>query len=98
MKIFKIRLTAEFTLPDEFEVAKDPTDGITALKRGNKYYYPTFEWMERHLEIEPVDTSSYESAPSAAWKSVDDETADEFFEASLAKDRQSTEDYQIKQA
>ncbi|MGD1020449.1 MAG: hypothetical protein ABSA12_14140 [Verrucomicrobiia bacterium] len=97
MKRFTVTLTAVFELPDAFEITKDPRDGFVTLKRGGEYYHPTFEWMERHLEIEPVNRESYESSPGVSWESVNDETANEFFEASLAKGREATEQYQIEQ-
>ncbi len=95
MKKFKVTLTAELDLPDDFELADDPTDGYRCLKQGSNYYHPTFQWMHRKHYLEAGVLKPYESAPSVGWEAADDQTADRLFAASITKKDLCTEYYQI---
>jgi hypothetical protein len=96
MKKFKITVTAELELPDDFELSEDP-DGYSCLKKGGNCYHPELLWMCRQLYLEAGLLKAYESAPSVGWEPVDDETAEQLFGASITKDDVGTEVYQIEQ-
>jgi hypothetical protein len=74
MKKFTFKMTIVLELPDDFELAKVPNEGISVLKRGSCYYYPEEVWMQRHHYLGP----SIEGPPDVVWESVDDKTANDF--------------------
>ena len=92
MKKFKITLVTELELPDDFEIATESRDQFLCLKRGCDYYYPTFDWMGRHLRVEGSIYGKHETAPAVGWTSTDDDTANEFIEAGVGNER-----YEIEQ-
>jgi hypothetical protein len=79
MKKFKVTITAELDLPDDFELREDPTDKLLSLNRGKQYFHPTIQWMYRKHYLDPGVISKFEGPPSAGWVSADDPVADELF-------------------
>lgn len=96
MKKFRVVVTAELELPDDFEIAVDPTDGERCLRQGSNYYMPTLLWMERKHYLDAGVITEFESGPSVGWESAKGETESFLFEASIRKDGACTEDYRIE--
>ena len=98
MKKFKITITTELDLPDDFELAHVPREQMVYLKRGSCYFHPTIEWMYRKYYLDAGVISKFETPPSVGWESVDADTAEELFNASIqASDNYLTEVYRIEQ-
>jgi hypothetical protein len=98
MKTFKVTITAELQVPDDFELADDPRDKLLCLKRAAQYFHPTIQWMQRKHDIEIGIVSNFEGQPDVGWQSVDDDMADELFNASIRdSDDVLTEEYSIEQ-
>jgi hypothetical protein len=84
MKKFKVTITAELELPDDFELADDPREKLLCLKQGSRHYHPMIQWMHQKPSWHAVGIlSNFEGPPSLHWEAVDDDTADKLFDASI---------------
>ena len=81
MSKFKITVTTEMHLPDDFDIWINPKDGFLYLKRGTDCFYPTMSWMIRTHYLLAGLTGQYESAPTEGSVTVGTEDSELFMEA-----------------
>jgi hypothetical protein len=73
MKKVTIKMKLVLEVPDSFEIAEDPDDGFSTLKRGGAYFVPDTLWMQRgHLFGHTI-----EGPPDTLYETVDNKTAEE---------------------
>ena len=102
MKRFKVTITAEFALPDDYELSPEPEDDqvnprFLCLRRGTKYYHPIIHWMQHHYYIDAALHNRFESVPGSGWEQADEHVAEQFTNAIVLKGNCPTEDYRIEQ-
>ena len=75
MKLFRVTVTEEYLVPDDWEIISRPEDQILCLHGDGQHFLPDLRWSERVAFKFPGKVASL---PRAYWQTVGGKRGDRF--------------------